>query len=237
MLSFLDVTYLEDSTDSKQLETLCLAIQQAPLMPAGICVFPRDLPFVKQQLQNQTLAFVTPVNFPKGNASNAQLLSELKAALKAGATEIDAVIPYQEFLQERDFEEVGHFIEMCRLELPHYVKLKIILETGEINNPDDIYRLSTIACEKGADFIKTSTGKTTIGATLEAAQSVMKAIKEYEAKHQRKVGVKISGGVRTPEQAQEYIDQVQTILGDSWLNPSYFRIGASQLFHVLCEAK
>lgn len=235
MLSFLDVTYLEENASLPILEALCQSIQHAPQQPAGICVYAHDLPRVVKDLHNLTLAFVTVVNFPNGNASNAQLLSQIKAALKNGATEIDALIPIQEFLHDRDFEEVGHFIETCRLELPNHVKLKIILETGEINNIDDIYRLSMIACEKGADFLKTSTGKTKSGATLEATQAMMQAIHDYYKKTNKKVGIKISGGVRTPEEAQAYIDQTKSILGENWMNPSLFRIGASKLFAVLCK--
>ncbi len=196
MLHYLDVSYLEDKTDNAILEKLCMAIKRAPHTPAGICVYLRDLPFVKSLLTNQAVAFVSVINFPAGNATNQQLLAEINMAKKFGADEIDVVIPYREFLQERDFEEIGHFVEMCRLELP-LVKLKVILETGEINQQDDIYGLSLIACEKGADFIKTSTGKAT-GATAQAVDSILHAIQTYHQKSSRKVGLKVSRGRTHP---------------------------------------
>lgn len=228
MMQYLDVTYLEDTTDKAVLENLCGAILHKSVKPAGICVFLRDIPLVKQQLSDQPISLVTVVNFPQGNASNREIHSQLNEAKTLGVQEVDVVIPYQEFLRDKDLDEVGYFIEMCRCELTSQ-KLKVILESGALTN-EDVYHLSTIACEKGADFIKTSTGKFTIGATIDAVSNIMRAIKEHQS---RQVGLKISGGVRTIEQAQGYIDLVQANLGQAWLTPRLLRIGASALFAQL----
>ncbi|MGD9592023.1 MAG: deoxyribose-phosphate aldolase [Candidatus Berkiella sp.] len=228
MMSFLDVTYLESSTDNHVLATLCDKIKQSQVLPAGICVFLRDLAFVKQQLAKHLISFVTVANFPDGRASYSQVHSQLNEAKILGALEVDVVIPYQTFLEDRDFNAVAKFVELCRSELSHQ-KLKIILESGALAN-DDVYRLSKVACENGADFIKTSTGKISVGATLPAVEAIIKAIKEHTA---RPVGLKVSGGVRTKEQAQSYLDCVTTHLGSAYHSPALFRIGASTLFEAL----
>jgi deoxyribose-phosphate aldolase len=233
MISYLDVTYLEEETNQAKLAALCDAI--ATVHPAGICVYARDLNYVIRHLQHRKLAFVTVINFPKGNQSSSQVKAEIETALSLGATELDVVIPYQQFLKNQQPDEIGQFIQMCKDAIPGYVKLKCILETGELATSQDIYQLSTMACLHGADFIKTSTGKVNQGATLEATQSILQAIANYDKKTKRKVGIKVAGGVRTQAQAQSFINQVCNSLGETWLVPSLFRIGASQLFHILCN--
>ncbi len=226
MLSYLDVTYLEDNVNG-ELEKLIEQIKANPSI-AGVCVYLAELSKVKKALLHLPLSFVTVANFPHGNDLPKEIIATLQQAKKIGANEVDVVIPIRAFLEKRDPTVVGEFIDMCRQELPSQT-LKVILETGALTD-EDIYRLSVIACEKGADFIKTSTGKAFHGATPMAVQTMMRAIKEHTAK---KVGLKISGGIRTPEQAQAYIDLVKAGLGETWLVPHLFRIGASALFQTL----
>ncbi|MBS0286553.1 MAG: deoxyribose-phosphate aldolase [Proteobacteria bacterium] len=233
MLSMLDVTYLEDKTDNAALESLCQAIQKAPMAPAAIFVYLRDLAFVKSLLANYSIAFGVPVNFPQANKTKEQVIEELNLAKQLGADEIDVVIPYKDFLQRKDFTQIAQFVGFCRKALPTQT-LKVILETGEIKQAQDIYALSIICCEQGADFIKTSTGKVAMGATLDATKSIIGAIKDYHRQSGRQVGLKVSGGVRTVAQAQSYIDQVKELLGEAWLTKEHFRIGASALFKALC---
>lgn len=234
LLPFLDATYLEDKTHLPDLMRLCDAIKIAPALPAGICVFSRCLTLVKETLKNIPLAFISVINFPKGESSFSQIQSEIKEALSKGATELDIVVPYQSYLQG-DRAQMKDFMAFCRRNTPATVKLKWILETGEIKNPQDIYHLSLLACENGADFIKTSTGKVKNGTSLEATACMLQAIKDYFERTQIRVGLKVSGGVRTLPQAMLYVQQVKTMQSEDELNPQHFRIGASQLFYLLCE--
>ncbi len=227
MMQYLDVTYLDAQTDIATLTNLCEKIKRTPVKPASVCVFLRDLLFVKQLLSTQNVKFCVPINFPTGDESHPEIFSQLNSAKQSGAHEVDVVIPYQIFLRDKNFQAVGDFIEMIRSDTTQ--TLKVILETGELAI-DDVYKLSQIACSKNVDFIKTSTGKVKVGATELAVKAVMQAIKEYSHK---KVGLKVSGGVRTVEQAQRYVDLVKENLGDEWLNPAFFRIGASSLFDEL----
>ncbi len=234
MLSLLDVTYLEDKTEKAALDGLCANIKASPLMPAAICVYLRDIPYVKQLLSDIPIAIAPALNFPHGNASLQALLEEIAQAKRLDVAEVDVVIPYKAFLVDKDLNKVADFVALYKKELPG-VKLKVILETGEINSPDNIKLLTQIACENGADFIKTSTGKVAVGATSLAVDSMILGIKAYYQQSGRKVGIKVSGGVRTIAQAQGFMAQVSMSLGNEWLTPDLFRIGTSQLFKTLCE--
>ncbi|MGE3320374.1 MAG: deoxyribose-phosphate aldolase [Candidatus Berkiella sp.] len=235
LLSFLDVTCLEEQVTETELATLCDLIRQAPTLPAAICVYPQHLQWVKTRLSDLELAFTTVINFPQGTSTIEAVKTQIQDALQLGATELDIVLPYDAFLDTMDLALVKDFITACCNEINGKSLFKLILETGEIEDRIAIYEVSLVACEAGVDFIKTSTGKVPVGATLEATGAILQAINDFK-KH-RQVGLKVSGGIRTPSQAQAFYDQIETKLGRGWLTPKLFRIGASQLFKTIAFAK
>jgi deoxyribose-phosphate aldolase len=147
--------------------------------------------------------------------------------VQAGADEIDVVIKRDHVLQanwQALYDEVAAFRAACGDKL-----MKVILGTGELQTLDNIARASLIAMMAGADFIKTSTGKETINATLPAAIVMTRAIRDYTAKTGRAIGFKPAGGIRTAAQALGYLSVVKEELGSRWLAPKLFRIGASSM--------
>lgn len=200
-----------------------------PEMPnvAAVCVYPSMLQIAKENLpENIELASVA------GGFPSAQTFIEIKVAETAmcvmeGASEIDVVISVGKYLDgdyETVSEELMEIKSACR-----EAQLKVILESGTLKNAEDIYRASIIAMESGADFIKTSTGKTDPAATPEAAYVMCQAIKDFNAKNKKRIGFKAAGGIVTVEDAVLYYSIVKEILGDEWLNNKLFRIGASRL--------
>lgn len=234
LIPFLDVTYLEDKTNSAALLDLCEAIKAAPCLAAAICVYQRDLMLVKSALKGYQINFACVINFPSGNSPVHQIQTEIKEAIDLGATELDVVAPYRQFLVG-DKKETREFITFCRDNIPREILFKLILETGEINDAEAIYQFSLMACESGVDFIKTSTGKVKQGASLEATQKMLLAIKDYYQHTNKCVGIKVSGGIRSIEDAVPYVEQFNSLLRKDWLVPELFRIGASQLFHVILK--
>jgi deoxyribose-phosphate aldolase len=223
---------LEDPSDLPQLTLFCDKIKTSAVKPAGVCVYARDLTFVKAFLQTERVKLISVINFPKGDLGESEIQAEIEYALAQGATELDIVIPYRTYLPHRQTEVITTFMQHCRELAPSPIIIKFILEVGELKHPQDIYELSLLACESGADFVKTSTGKVKKGASPEVVHAILQAIKSYYQQGGQQVGIKISGGVRNLQQAMEYVGLVQTILGPVWLNPNLFRIGASQLFSV-----
>jgi deoxyribose-phosphate aldolase len=156
---------------------------------------------------------------------------ETALAVAAGANEIDIVISVGTFL-EGNYSEVGKEISRIK-ESCGDAHLKVILETGALKTPENIWKASMIAMQAGADFIKTSTGKMEPAATPEAAWVMCSAIKEFYARTGKKIGFKAAGGIVESSDALFYIAIVREILGEEWLNPQLFRIGASRLANNL----
>ncbi|MDE7073074.1 MAG: deoxyribose-phosphate aldolase, partial [Bacteroidales bacterium] len=134
---------------------------------------------------------------------------------------------------EGDYKRVGDEVKAIK-ELCGEAHLKVILETGNLQTPDNIEKASCIAIDNGADFIKTSTGKTSVSATLEAFYVMLRVIERY-AGQGRIIGIKPAGGISSVESAVPYFKLVKLILGDRWLTPELFRIGASRLADALYE--
>lgn len=124
---------------------------------------------------------------------------------------------------------VGAEIAAIRDEIGGDALLKVILETGVLEDEQLVYDAAMIAMSAGADFIKTSTGKTSVGATADAVRTMCRAIRQYHELYDRMVGIKISGGVRTDDQAREYIDIVRQELGEQWITPVLLRLGRSKI--------
>lgn len=202
---------------------------------AAICVYPAMISTVKATLKVPEVGIAAVTGgFPASQTLLDVKLVETALTIKEGANEIDIVLNLGAFL-ENDYATVSQEIE----EQKDYAKdatLKVILETGALDEPEAIRQASILSLFSRADFLKTSTGKEYPGATLEAAYVMCRAIKEYADKYGRKVGIKFSGGVRTPEDGIRYYCIVKAILGEEWLKNKLFRIGASSLEAKLREA-
>ena len=199
---------------------------------AGICVYPNFVHLVSNSLEEDGVNITSvSAGFPSAQTFSEVKLVETALALRDGADEIDMVLPVGKFLSD-DLESVDEEIE----EVKSYCgkkKLKVILETSALQTPEKIMRAAVLAMYCGADFVKTSTGKLSIGATPAAVYAMCQAIKQYNKFHNYKIGIKIAGGVKTAEDAIKYYTIVKDVLGKEWLTPELFRIGASGLANSL----
>lgn len=195
---------------------------------AAICTYPLFVETVKQALaaQNVKIASVA-AGFPSSQTFIEVKIAETAMAVMSGADEIDVVMNLGYFMEE-NYEEIAEELQEIK-ESCREAKLKVILETGALATAANIQKASILAIYSGADFIKTSTGKGYPGATPEAVYTMCKVLKTYHSIAGRRVGIKISGGVRTAEDAVKYYTIVKEVLGNEWLNNELFRIGASSL--------
>jgi deoxyribose-phosphate aldolase len=232
ILSCLDLTTLEGSDNDEKVKLLCTKARgyESMKLPnvAAVCVYPVFARLVRKSLEgsNVNTACVAGA-FPSGQSSLKIRLNEVQYAVEEGAQEIDMVISRGRFLQgDFDFiqEEVARTKQACG-----DAHLKVILETGELGSYENIRKASDLAIEAGADFIKTSTGKTQPAATPEAVWVMLEAISDYHKKTGKKIGLKPAGGIAEPDKAILYANLVQHVLGNEWLNNLLFRIGASRL--------
>ncbi|MCK9220386.1 MAG: deoxyribose-phosphate aldolase [Bacteroidales bacterium] len=236
--SFLDLTSLEGSDNQEKINKLCrkaifMGEKGLPL-PAAVCVYPPFIATAKKALQGTPIKVATTAAaFPSGQMPISIKLEEIRYALQEGADEIDVVISRGTFL-EKDFNMVYREIDAMR-EITREKTLKVILETGELQTPENIAKASEIAIEAGADFIKTSTGKIQPAATEESVFIMLKVIHEFYTKTGKQIGIKAAGGIGDPEKALNYYWLVKEVLGVNWLTPSLFRLGASRLADRLLE--
>ena len=195
---------------------------------AAICIFPNFVAVVKDKLtaKNVKIASVAG-SFPTSQTFRSIKVNECKMAVEAGADEIDIVIPVGAFLGN-DFAAVADEIREIKEAVGNKI-LKVIVESGLLGDYEHIFKASMIAMDAGADFIKTSTGKTAVSATPEAAFVMCTAISDFYSETGIKVGFKAAGGIVTTVDAINYYQIVKHCLGDEWLNNTLFRIGASRL--------
>lgn len=195
---------------------------------AAICVYSNFAEVVRTHLDVEGVdVCVVAGGFPSSQTFTAVKVADVALAVEAGADEVDIVLNVGMFL-DKNYEDLCDEI----IELRHTAKkakLKVILETGLLGTAENIRAASILAMYCDADFIKTSTGKIYSGASLEAAYVMCECIREYYQKTGRKVGFKAAGGVRTTDEAVAYYTLVKKILGNEWLTPDLFRIGASSL--------
>jgi deoxyribose-phosphate aldolase len=195
-------------------------------------VYPNFASIVSQSLEVESVQVAcVSGGFPSSQTFPEVKIAETALAIKEGATEIDIVFGVGKFLSG-DYESVCDEIEELK-DICDEKSLKVILETGALNSTENIKKAAILSMYSGADFIKTSTGKETPGATPEAAYIMCKAIKEYYAKSGRKVGFKAAGGINSVEDALLYYNIVEETLGNEWLNSKLFRIGTSRLANTL----
>lgn len=199
---------------------------------AAICTYPLFVETVKQALTAQDVKIASVAGgFPSSQTFTEIKVAETAMAVMQGADEIDVVMNLGYFFEENfeDLtEEIQEIKDSCR-----GTHLKVILETGALGSASNVQKAAILAIYSGADFIKTSTGKEYPGASPEAVYTLCQVIKTYHAITGRKIGIKVSGGVRTAEDAVAYYTIVKEILGEEWLTPTLFRIGASSLARAI----
>lgn len=227
LLRLLDLTSLNENDTEYSIDSLCQQAFTPYGNVAAVCVWPKFVTHAKRLLHGSDIKVATVVNFPKGENNLNLLKREIYQSLDAGANEIDAVFPYREFLN-KNYADCEKYVQTAR-ELCEGKTLKIILETGEIQNTKKICTATKICIDSGADFIKTSTGKTPVSATPEAANAILETL----AADTRNVGFKASGGIRTIDDAKKYLILAADIMGYKWIMPSNMRIGAGSLLNNL----
>jgi deoxyribose-phosphate aldolase len=195
---------------------------------AAVCVYPLFVETVKQALTAQDVKIASVAGgFPSSQTFTEIKVAETAMTVMTGADEIDVAMNLGYFMEE-DYEtltdELSEIKDCCR-----DATLKVILETGALATAENIRKATILSVYSGADFVKTSTGKGYSGATHEAVYTMCKVVKEYANISGRKVGIKVSGGVRTAEDAVRHYTIVKEVLGKEWLNKDLFRIGASRL--------
>ena len=249
-ISMIDLTTLEGQDTPGKVRALCAKAKRPdpadPTAPqvAAVCVYP-DLAHVAAEEVKGTGIHVASVAtaFPSGRTSLEVKLADVKYAVSAGADEVDMVIDRGAFLAgdyQQVFDEIAAVKQSCgpvgtagTAGQAGGAHLKVILETGELATLDNVRRASWLAMLAGADFIKTSTGKVTPAATLPVTLVMLEAVRDFRESHGRQVGVKPAGGIRTAKDAIRYLVLVNETAGEDWLDPRWFRLGASSLLNDL----
>lgn len=237
-IRMIDLTTLEGKDSPGKVMALCQKaihpLEGNPDVPsvAAVCVYPNMIPAAKKALQRTPIHVASvATGFPSGLTPIPIKIEETRKAVEMGADEIDMVIDRGAFLageHKKVFDEICAVKETCGK-----AHLKVILETGELETYDNVRQASWMAMQAGADFIKTSTGKAAVNATLPVTLVMLEAIRDYWHETGRRVGMKPAGGIRTSKQALQYLVLVKETLGDAWLSPEWFRFGASTLTNDL----
>ena len=233
-LNLMDLTTLNDDDTDAKVIALCHQAKSPAGNTAAICIYPRFIPIARKTLREQgtpDIRIATVTNFPHGNDDIEIAVAETKAAIAYGADDVDVVFPYRALIAGNEkigFDLVKACKEVCAA---NNVLLKVIIETGELKDAALIRKASEISIKAGADFIKTSTGKVPVNATLESAEIMMQVIHDMGVA--KTVGFKPAGGVRTTEEAAQYLALAGRILGDDWADSRHFRFGASSLLASL----
>lgn len=229
-ITLLDLTSLGEDDDETGIGELCARATGPWGEVAAVCVWPRFVPLCRGALAGTGVRVAAVANFPEGAADRTAAVADARAAVEAGAHEIDLVMPYAAWLAG-DRGAARELIAGCKEALGEDARLKVILETGRLGDPPVIAEASRDAIEAGADFIKTSTGKVEVSATPEAARAMLEVIREAG----RPVGFKAAGGIRTAADAGVYLALADDIMGVGWAAPGNFRFGASSLLDDLLE--
>ena len=237
-LSFIDLTTLNSTDTTERVKAFTEKVNKFPeAFPelenvAAICVYPNMVKTVEETLQlpEVNVASVSG-GFPSSMTFTKVKVEETKLALKAGADEIDIVLALSHFLAG-DYQAAHDDIAAIKAVMGD-AHLKVILETGALETPENIWKASILAINAGADFIKTSTGKINPAATPMAAYVMCLAIAYHYEQTGEKIGFKPAGGISTSEDALIYLSIVKEVLGVEWLKPQLFRLGASRLANNL----
>ena len=237
-VTMLDVTTLEGKDSPGKVRQMCAkAMHPLPEDPsigpaAAVCVYPRLVRVAKEAVGDSGVQVASVATaFPSGQSRMKERLSEIHYAVGAGADEIDMVISRGKLLHgelHTVFDEIVRCKEACG-----EARLKVILETGELQSYDTVRVASEIALAAGADFIKTSTGKIQPAATLPVTLVMLEAIQDFHDRTGRMVGMKPAGGISDAKTALQYLVMVKETLGKAWLDKKWFRFGASSLTNDL----
>jgi len=247
-ISMIDLTTLEGQDTPGKVRALCAKAKRPdpadPTAPqvAAVCVYPDLAHVAAAELAGSGVHVASVATaFPSGRTSLDVKLADAKFAIAAGADEVDMVIDRGAFLTgdyQLVYDEIAAVREVCEDSAAPSgsagrAHLKVILETGELVTLDNVRRASWLAMLAGADFIKTSTGKITPAATLPVTLVMLEAVRDFREAHGRQVGVKPAGGIRTSKDAIKYLVLVNETAGEDWLDPDWFRLGASSLLNDL----
>jgi deoxyribose-phosphate aldolase len=237
-VSMVDLTTLEGQDTPGKVRALCAKGRRPdptdPTCPqvAAICVYGDLVPVAVEALGDSGVHVAAVATaFPSGRAPLEVKLADVRAAVDAGADEIDMVIDRGAFLAGRYldvYDEIVATRQACG-----DAHLKVILETGELATYDNVRRAAWLAMLAGGDFVKTSTGKVSPAATLPVTLVMLEAVRDFGAQTGRPVGVKAAGGIRSAKDAIRYLVVVNETCGDDWLTPDRFRFGASSLLNDL----
>ena len=230
IIPFLDFTSLNDSDSKQSICEFLAKVTSANVAIAAVCVYPKFVALAKKILQGKNIFVATVVNFPNGNNDLQSVLAQTTYALQEGADEIDLVCNYKDYLSQKKSTSSIRLIQQVK-NICQTKQLKVILETGELQSAALIQKASEDALLAGADFLKTSTGKTKQGANIIAVRTMLNVIKNSHKKR----GLKISGGIKTYHQALNYILLIENMGLAKMLHPSTFRIGASSLLADLLK--
>ena len=224
-LQCLDLTSLNDGDTAADIDALCRRAQTRFGPVAAVCVWPR---FVAQarNLLPANIQVAAVANFPAGALDVALALAEVKAIVDGGGNEVDVVLPYRALMNGQAAECASFLAQVRAASRP--LALKVIIESGMLATPELIAQATQLALAAGADFVKTSTGKTPVSATVEAAAVMLREIAASGLVH---AGFKASGGIRTVQDARVYLERVASTLGEAALNSRRFRFGASGLLN------
>jgi deoxyribose-phosphate aldolase len=237
-LSMIDLTTLEGADSPGKVRQLCAKArrvhQSMPELPhvAAVCVYSAMVAEAKRGVEGTGIKVAAvATGFPAGQVPLEAKLLDTRFAVEEGADEIDMVISRGRFLAGDEayvFDEIARVKEACGA-----AHLKVILETGELGSLDRVRRASDIAMAAGADFIKTSTGKVQPAATMEVSLVMLEAIRDFYYATGKRIGMKPAGGISKAKLALQYLVMVRETLGQDWLTPDLFRIGASSLANDL----
>ncbi len=234
-LNMIDLTTLEGADTNEKVKQLCFKAHhlhdEFPGLPttAAVCVYPNFVKLAVNELKGTGVKVASVATaFPSGQSSAEIKLLDTKIAVDSGADEVDMVISRGKF-HSGEYNFVFDEIAMIKEACGKNVRLKVILETGEIGTLDKVRQASDIAMHAGADFIKTSTGKIKPAATLPVTLVMLEAIRDYYYKTGIMIGMKPAGGISNSKLALQYLLMVKETLGGKWLTNEYFRFGASSL--------
>jgi deoxyribose-phosphate aldolase len=233
-LSMIDLTTLEGADSPGKVRQMCYKAahlcDSLPDMPhvAAVCVYPTLVKIAKEAVAGTGVKIAAvATGFPSGQYPLSVKLDDTRYAVNEGADEIDMVISRGHFLAGEYnyvFDEIAQIKSVCGS-----AHLKVILETGELSTFDNVRKASDLAMHAGADFIKTSTGKVQPAATLPVTLVMLEAIRDFFYATGKKIGMKPAGGISTAKTSIQYLVVLRETLGQDWMTPDLFRLGASRL--------
>ncbi len=225
LLAALDLTSLGEDDTPGAIRALCAKAAASAVQPAAVCIYPEHIVTARMALDEagaSAIAVATVINFPDGANDVGRAHREARRALAAGADEIDLVFPWRAYVGG-DRGSGPLIVSKCK-EACGSRLVKAIIETGELADPLLIREVAIAALDAGADFVKTSTGRSRVGATPAAAEVILQALRE-----RGRGGLKASGGIRTLDDARVYLELAERICGMGWATPATFRIGSSAI--------